>query len=349
MPPPTDPALDALFLPFRDGQLAWPDGSVLFLRARAGAALQEQPAPNLVCEQSYKPHADALRGAGFEVTSAETSDTHPLVLVLLPRQRDEARALLARAVTQTAPGGRVVSSLGNTDGARSGEADLSQLAGSVTSISKFKCRVFWTAPLRGQTDETLRAAWLSLDAPRPIEDGRFLSRPGVFAWNRIDPASALLAAHLPNNLQGSAADLGAGFGYLSAELLHRCARITQLHCFEAEARALALAEQNLRGISTAAALTFHWHDVTQGLPARYDVIVTNPPFHAQGSAERPDIGRRFISVAAEALNPGGQLWLVANRHLPYESVLTQEFGEVRTVAQKDGFKVIAAVKRTGKH
>ena len=257
MPPPTDPALDALFLPFRDGQLVWPDGSVLFLRARAGSGLQELPAPSLVCEQSYKPHADALLGAGFEVTSAETPDSHPLVLVLLPRQRDEARALLARAITQTAAGGRVVASLGNTEGARSGEADLSQLAGPVTSISKYKCRVFWTSPLTTQVDEDLRGAWLTLDAARPIDDGRFLSRPGLFAWNRIDPASALLAAHLPNGLQGVAADLGAGFGYLAVELLQRCTAITQLHCFEAEARALALAEQNLRGIPTAAALTFH--------------------------------------------------------------------------------------------
>ena len=47
----------------------------------------------------------------------------------------------------------------------------------------------------------------------------------------------------------------------------------------------------------------------------------------------------------EALKPGGRLWLVANRHLPYEQVLNASFGDVRAVAERDGFKVIAAVKR----
>ncbi len=43
----------------------------------------------------------------------------------------------------------------------------------------------------------------------------FLSRPGVFAWDRIDPASALLAEHLPADLAGRAADLGAGYGFVA--------------------------------------------------------------------------------------------------------------------------------------
>ena len=49
-------------------------------------------------------------------------------------------------------------------------------------------------------------------------------------------------------------------------------------------------------------------------------------------------------MAAQALNPGGRLWLVANRHLPYEVVLDERFGEVRTVAQQGGFKVVEAIK-----
>ncbi|KAG0921461.1 hypothetical protein G6F32_015094 [Rhizopus arrhizus] len=63
----------------------------------------------------------------------------------------------------------------------------------------------------------------------------------VFAWDRIDPASALLAEHLPADLAGRAAALGAGYGYLSRELLERCPKITALDLYEAEQRALALA------------------------------------------------------------------------------------------------------------
>ncbi|HVI57985.1 MAG TPA: class I SAM-dependent methyltransferase [Luteimonas sp.] len=343
MPPRDDPALQALLLPFADGTLAWPREGALFLHARDGWPLHERALPGLVCEQGYRPDADALRRAGLDVREPGDA-TYPLVLVLPPRQRDEARALFASALARLAPGGVVVAAAPNDAGAKSHEADLARIAGPLASRSKHKCRVFWTQP-GAAGDAALAAQWRTLDAPRRVAGGRFLSRPGVFAWDRVDPASALLAEHLPGSLRGQAADLGAGYGYLSVELLERCPGIAALDLYEAQARALDLARANLAPFAARAALGFHWHDVTAGLPKRYDVIVTNPPFHAHGNAARPDIGRRFIAVAAQALNPGGRLWLVANRHLPYEVELDAGFGQARLVAQRDGFKVVEAVKR----
>jgi 16S rRNA (guanine1207-N2)-methyltransferase len=341
-----DPALETLLLPFMGGQLPWPEaGGALFLRAREGWPLHQRPLPGLVCEQSFKPDAEALQRAGVAmVESDDTTTTYPLVLVLPPRQRDEARALFARAIAQTQPGGRVVACVTNNEGARSAEDDLRKIAGTVGSLTKHKCRAFWTAPLNGPADVALAAQWLALDAVRPIGDGRFVSRPGVFAWDRVDPASALLASHLPVDLAGRAADLGAGFGYLSVQMLANCPGIHALDLYEAEARALDLARRNLAAFESKAAIGYHWHDVTAGLSQQYDVIVSNPPFHTQSRADRPDIGRRFIAVAAEALKPGGRLWLVANRHLPYEAVLNESFGAVRVVTQHDGFKVVEAIK-----
>jgi 16S rRNA (guanine1207-N2)-methyltransferase len=342
----SDPALDALMLPFAQGQLAWPAGSVLFLRARDGAALRQFPLAQLVCEQSFRPDAELLERAGLQVVAdaAEGDTRYPLVLVLPPRQREEARALLARAVERVAPGGIVVAAMTNNEGAKSGEADLRQLAGLAGTLTKFHCRTFWTRTLGDSTDEALLGQWSALDAPRRIEGGRYLSRPGVFAWNRIDPASALLVECLPTDIAGHGADLGAGWGFLSLSLLARNPGITALDLYEAEARALALAKANLADTGSTATLGFHWHDVTAGLPSRYDFIVSNPPFHTQSRADRPDIGQRFITAAAAALKPGGRLWLVANRHLPYEQTLNDSFGDVRVAGERDGFKVIAAIK-----
>lgn len=343
-----DAALETLFLPFIDGLLTWPplaaaDGT-LFLRARDGWPLHQRAWPGLVCEQSFRPAAEALERSGLSLLEEDDPRRHALVLVLPPRQRDEARALFARAIARCAPGGRIVACLPNDEGAKSGESDLARIAGKVSSLSKNKCRVFWTAPLDGPADPALAAEWAKADAPRRIVDGRFVSRPGVFAWDRIDPASRLLAEHLPGDLDGHAADLGAGYGYLATELLSRCPGITAVDLFEAERRALDLARANLAPFADRAALDFHWHDVTRGVDGRYDVIVCNPPFHAQGRGDRPDIGRRFIAVAAQALKPGGRLWLVANRHLPYEAELDAHFGRVRTVAQEGGFKIVEGEK-----
>lgn len=354
-----DPALATLLLPFATGQLTWPTtGDTLFLRARAGAALREVARPGLVCAQPHKPAFDALVRDGWVKDAADGAWDGPAdptvdspmdrrfaqVLVLPPRQRQEARTLLARAVASCAPGGNVVACMANDEGARSGEADLEALAGLSGTLSKNHCRVYWSKVDAAHCNATLLASWRDLDAPRQILEGRFVSRPGVFAWDRIDPASALLAAHLPATLAGSAADLGCGYGFLSAELLQRCPRITSLDLFEADHRALDLARQNLASSAARVRLDFRWHDVTRGLPRRYDVILSNPPFHAQGAADRPDIGRAFIAAAAEGLAPGGSLWMVANRHLPYESVLDARFGTVRIVTQVQGFKIIEAVK-----
>lgn len=343
--PAPDAALDALFLPLAAGELRRPPAArALFLRARDGFRLREVAGPGWLCQQSFKPFADALQRSGLQVGEPPDDAGFPLVLLLPSRQRDEAHALFARAVRHALPDGTVLACVPNAEGAKSAEADFARLVGPVRSLSKHKCRVFWKALDPAALDRALLDEWLALEQPRAIGAG-LVSRPGLFAWDRVDAASALLAACLPEDLHGRVADLGAGYGYLATRLIARCPRIEAIDLYEAEARALEPARLNLaqalRASGREMATQVHWHDVTCGLPQRYDAIVCNPPFH-QGRADLPELGRAFIAAAADALQPQGRLWLVANRHLPYEATLAGRFGEVRTVTTQDGFKVIEA-------
>ncbi len=343
-----DAALDALFSAFEVGEIPLPsNGDVLFMRARPGPWMHRDGVTGWTCVQSFKPHADALlRHVATVEQEIPLGRRFEMVLILPPRQRDEARALLAQALDCVCEGGTVVVSIANNEGARSGQDDMERLVGPVSVMSKHKCRVFWTSP-DSHVHRDLQTQWKALDVIQPNIDG-WLSRPGLFAWNRVDPASALLASALPMTLHGRVADLGAGFGFLAAQALQHSSAITHLDLYEAEARALEPARRNMRRVADAndrhhASVDVIWHDVSQGLPQRYDAIISNPPFH-QGRADLPGLGQRFIEVAANALDNDGELFLVANRHLPYETTLNARFVHVKSVALESGFKVLLATE-----
>jgi 16S rRNA (guanine1207-N2)-methyltransferase len=87
---------------------------------------------------------------------------------------------------------------------------------------------------------------------------------------------------------------------------------------------------------------FHWADATTFAPdAPFDTVVTNPPFHVARAAN-PGLGRAFIETARRMLTPRGDLWLVANRHLPYEAALRAAFRDVAETGDDPAFKVFHA-------
>ena len=128
----------------------------------------------------------------------------------------------------------------------------------------------------------------------------------MFSADGIDPASRLLAQTLPSKLGRRVADLGAGWGYLSAHILTHDS-VEQLHLIEANHTALDCAKANVQD----ARAQFHWADARSwkaGEPL--DTVVMNPPFHTSRKAE-PSLGQAFIEAAARGLTGSGHLWLVA--------------------------------------
>ena len=89
---------------------------------------------------------------------------------------------------------------------------------------------------------------------------------------------------------------------------------------------------------------FHWANALQWTPPKaLDSIVMNPPFHLERSPD-PTIGQGFVEAAAAALTAQGSLWIVANRHLPYEATLSQHFAQVQEAAGDAKFKILHAQK-----
>ncbi|MEM9551896.1 MAG: methyltransferase, partial [Pseudomonadota bacterium] len=114
--------------------------------------------------------------------------------------------------------------------------------------------------------------------------------------------------------------------------------IETIHLVEADARALDCARINVPNPRAQ----MHWADArTWNVSDGVDAVITNPPFHT-GRVADPDLGRAFIISAARLLRPKGALWLVANRHLPYEATLSDHFGQVQEISGTGSFKVLHA-------
>ena len=158
----------------------------------------------------------------------------------------------------------------------------------------------------------------------------------MFSEAKIDAGSALLATQL-DALKGVVADLGAGWGYLSREILTH-EGVTRLDMVEAEKTALDCAVANTNDPRARPI----WTDALahQG---NYDVVVSNPPFHTSRAGD-PDLGRGFIATAARILNPRGTFYMVANRHLPYEAELDAKFARVEELDGTGAFKVFKATR-----
>lgn len=271
----------------------------------------------------FKPVHDNWSKRGFSVSTTLPSGNFDLAIVCATRSKQQTRDLIAQAMTRAKT---VVVDGQKTDGIESLFKDLRKQGDVIGNITKAHGRIFWITA-------TPMPDWIA--QPNTV-DG-FETRAGVFSAGEIDPASRLLAQALPDDLSGAVADLGAGWGYLSSAIL-RHEKVTSLDLVEADHIALTCAQHNI----TDPRAKFHWADATT-FKGVWDRVVMNPPFH-MGKTASPALGQAFIAAAARGLRARGELWMVANRHLPYEAALSEKFQTVAEVSGSGAFKLFHACR-----
>lgn len=307
------------------GALVLPEGRVAVFAPRAGQSLFPLGPDRVQVITGFRPDHDAFAAQGYDCRRAPEGD-FAAALVIAPRIREQARDLVARAAALV-PQGLLIVEGAKDEGIDSLLRDIRPRAEPEDVLPKAHGKLAWFHTPPAFDD------WRT--APRDI--GGWITVPGAFSTDHPDPGSLALLEALPP-LRGRVADLGAGWGFLAREILARSPEIAELHLIEADADALDCARQNV----TDPRARFHWADALRPLPgAPFDTVVTNPPFH-QSRAADPGLGRGFITAAARGLTPQGTLWLVANRHLPYETTLTEAFAEVVHVKGTTAFKITRA-------
>ncbi|EAU51127.1 methyltransferase, putative [Rhodobacterales bacterium HTCC2255] len=286
------------------------------------------------CIQWFKPTCDRLMEIGLKSLQNFTT-INSFALVEITRSKPQSLGLIAKAFDALSENSILMIDGNKTDGIESHLKTLRKLFKIEGIISKSHGKIFW---IKKATRPQILDQWVQGLEPVKIEKD-YKTKAGIFSANHIDKASSLLLKCLPKHLGGIGADLGAGWGYLSNELLKTNDKIKSICLVEADWNALHCAKLNINDSRAK----FEWTDATQHKNVKYDFIIMNPPFHQTRKAE-PDIGKSFIIQASELLTPKGQLWMVANRQLAYETTLDTCFTSVNSITETPQFKVINALR-----
>lgn len=211
---------------------------------------------------------------------------------------------------------------------------------SPTSLAWKKARLIlpqWDSNLQPDLD------YQSKSYPFTNFDLTIIGGSGVFGSERLDRGTQCLLDYLPQGERHQVfVDLACGSGVIGAMLAHLNPDSSVIACdesFLATAAAARTAQVN------------HFQNMTiqtmNGLealaPGSVDRIFLNPPFH-HGLVEGTFMADFLFAESARTLQSGGELWVVANRHLPYPPILKQHFARCEQIKQTSQFKVFRCIK-----
>jgi 16S rRNA (guanine1207-N2)-methyltransferase len=302
---------------------------------------------------------EALRGLPYAkvLVSEGLSHLDPslrahAVAIRAPREKQSGLQLIWDAYRLLQPGGHMYLAGATRDGVKSYLHHAGELFGSMQPLAMRKgCRV--GVATRGEDEgvlpEVFTSPFLDHERYQTFEvdvSGRTYtvhSRPGVFAWDRLDGGTQALIETMDVRRGERVLDLGCGYGLVgvAAAGLADDVRLTMV---DADIVAVESARRTVAANACASCEVLLGDGAKEIASGAYDLVAVNPPFHLDRKNDYRT-AERFIVDSERVLRPGGRLFLVANRFLAYERPIREVFGQVAKAYEDRSYKVLTARKR----
>jgi len=275
----------------------------------------------------------ALRDVAFDVVA-----TH------LPRGKATARQFIADAAAVLKPGGRLYLAGHKRSGIKPFVAYARQVFGNGGVIALKKgCRVTVCVKDKGTAvPETDYYRWREFQADIDGQTIPFVSKPGVFSWDRLDAGTRVLIETMKIRPADTVLDLGCGCGIVGS-IAARKANQGQTYLLDSSALAVEASRRTLVRHQVDNAQVRLSDGAAAVRDVRFDVVVTNPPFHQERQTDY-NVAHQFIQDAASVLQRRGRLYVVANRFIRYERQMSECFHQVSVAYEDNLYRVLLGVR-----
>ncbi|MBW0146711.1 class I SAM-dependent methyltransferase [Marinobacter arenosus] len=329
-------------------------GRVALLGVSAPALLAELPDGGMAMSEhagqaaalATQEHWQSCFGYDDPGLIASAFDT---VVVFLPKARSELDLRLSLARWLSAPGARVILVGEKKEGIAGAVKQLKAVAPGASKVDSARhCQVWEAANIEPLADFDLSSwqAWHSVSHAGCSID--VCGLPGIFSHGELDGGTALLLETLVTSPLKAEhiLDFACGAGVIGA-------------WYQAWQRAQGQSPSVVDGVDVQSQAVICARATYDRAGARGDImasdglenvdglwsaIVTNPPFHS-GVKTDTSMTENFLREVSRHLKSRGELRLVANSFLPYESVIKRFIGPVERLYEDRRFTVYRAIRR----